>query len=428
MKLNDFLNTLEEAKSEKMPVKELIKLLKKLNFKINHEDELTSKKSNVVVNPLKGFYETRKEASEALMKATAAHKPTIEWAHQGRRPIVSFAKWKVQISKIEGAKQVKAADYEEAIAAAWNDAHGYEHSIKVKKETKEVGKKIAQKIKKDTEGKARPTGEVRVKAVSEFWKKHTTRANRTPKTDILWEGPRVSLKMGKKTQLCSAKIVGGEGEAILWYALQASGAEDKLVKDVSEIFDAKKLAVKPPKTSKELEQYKLNHKAIESAFRNVINTHPKFRNAFVREALTGEGKFQGVALEPIANIVLAASFDGDRVAWHPITDEYIAKIAPQVEIGISFKSFGSSKYSALRGHHTRPSDDIQHENQITEREMICFCEEHGIDISMNEDVKAAFGRMFNMLKATAQKGIDLLFKLLSIDVDVKFTHTGIDFF
>jgi len=437
MKVVKFLETIDEADEPKLKLSVIVGMLKELHFKIYKEDELSDRKSNIKIYPQKAFYPSRRAASEALMQHAEriGFKPKFEM-YQGRRPIVYFGGWKITVSLIAGEKAITAASYENAIASAWNSLHGFEDNIKVVPETKKAGIRIAKLLSNRIKGKAKAksTGSLRVATVSKFWKDYVKgRVDSTPKTDILiGENNRISVKMGKAAQLCSSKIVESEGEALLYYALRRSGASVQLAKDIGTILDHKRLSAQAPKTKEELEHYQFEHKIVQSALRNVMNSNDAFKKAFVREIMTGEGKFEDVAIDPIANFMLAASFDGDKISYHSITDEYVDKIKDQVFIYVNFKTSGSSKYSALRATQKNllSANDMGPHDIITEAYLIEFAKDHDVylDLSIEEGLKEPIERMFNYLKLIAQKGYDLLLKVLHINVNVTFTYKNIDFF
>lgn len=418
--------------SEKMPLEDIKAILQKLKLKIQHEDKLTVKKTVIIVNPAKEAYEDRSKAAQVLMKVMKAHKPRLDM-EQDRRPVVYVAGWKIVFKPIAGEKEAKATDYEAAIAAAWNDINNIEHNIEYNKNLHKVALKVAKYLKGKTKGSAKHIGAASIGAVSEFWKTHTKgRVDTTPKTDILIGESRVSIKMGDKSQLCSAKVIGSEGEALLYHALDKSGADSELTVKIESILNKNKLASVPPKTSEELEEYKIYHKEITTVLRTIVDTNLKFRNAFIKEALTGKRKFEGVAMEPIADTLLASSFSADKIAFKGFSNSYIDKIADQVVITINFKSSGNTKYSALRAIQKHIFDslflNIAEPNVLTEDYLVQFAHKYNVDLSVNEGIKDTFVRMFNILKSIARKGIHLLFKVLKIDVRVSVTINDINFF
>lgn len=472
MEANDFfdvmrhdLNEAKKSKKYKMSAGDLKEILNGLKFAVRDADKITDKKSTVIVDPPKDRYETRAEAVAVFMKymASKGHKVTQESdPKKGLMPIVNTVGWKVKIKPpvATGEAKVQASDYENAIAAAWNDLHGIDHSIAYKEKIYGVSLKIAEALsKKETapEGTAiaKGIGASKISDVSDFWKKYTgPRVDKTPKTDILIGEERLSLKMGNSALLCSGKAIKGEGSALLYHALRASSAGEELTAEIDRMFDDIRLPAGALKDAAAVEKYKGFHKIITASLRKFVEDHSDFQREFVREALTGAKKFEGVAKIPVADIVLAATFDGDKVMYKKIDNEYVDDIASQVKISVNFKTHGASMDSVIRANQEDIHGEIKRRkekqatkqnkkeestilgimrrvadpNILTENDIMEFAREYNVDLSMSEGIEDLFKRIIGYLKTIAKKSIYLLLKLLKIDIEVDATISGINFF
>lgn len=396
---------------EPMSLKELIKILEDFNLVVRDKDKLGPKRKVITVEAPREHFKGRLEAAQVFQKHLENAGYETEMEYYGARPVVwiSNKRWRVDFKDPMGQKGEKPADYEAAIAAAWNDLNNIEHDISYKEHLYETGMSIATQVKKKLSGQAQNIGSVSVPDVSEFWKKYIPgRIDKTPKTDILIGDARVSLKMGDSSQLCSAKAIEGEGEAMLHYALQRSGADEQLQKTISEIFEPLRQAA--PKDKDALKKEMLS--SIQTAFREIARENEEFKVAFVREALTGEGKFQGVATEPIADTLLAASYDATKVALKGITEEYVRKIAPQIQVLVNIKSSGKGRWPAIRITH-------KHENQIQN-----ILDDVMDNELLEEDIKAFFGKLKDIVKSS----VKAFLKWLGFQVEVEATINNINFF
>ena len=225
-----------------------------------------------------------------------------------------------------------------------------------KKNIESVAKKVATSIKSMT-GPIKNTRRVgrETAPLSEFWRSYHATDN-TPKTDIIINQARSSVKYGP-SQLMS----GGKNETIATFmaAVDASptlnqsvvsniqtmldnfvsstktiqgGVESLLRKDKSQIKNGLEAKVKEivdtgDKAHKELTKY------LETVFSSDSN----FKYAFIREAMTGMRKF-GVESYACADYILSVSKTGDSVYFNPINESVIGSVANSTRVSVRFKS------------------------------------------------------------------------------------------
>ena len=218
---------------------------------------------------------------------------------------------------------------------------------------------------------------------TEFWKTHGA-INKTPKTDIIIDNKKISLKVGPSQLMSGA---GNELSATFYAALNNSpNTEKELVNTITDSI--KKVFVRGTTKSGNVRQAKqkgddpLLSQAVEemgklkNTIQTFFETNPNFLTEFAYEAATGQQKFGGN--EGTADYVLAISSNYKKGTLHKIDKSYAKEIANKMKLDINMKS-GSQKikgiktgkynyYTVLRAGLSDlfkdASDDIDIDNEI----------------------------------------------------------------
>ena len=219
--------------------------------------------------------------------------------------------------------------------------------------------------------------------LSSFWKSHGA-VNTTPKTDIIIDGKKISLKVGPSQLMSGA---GKELTATFYAALKNTpGVQKELIDDIANsikdvfvrgttkqgnVSQAKKAGDDPILNKAVEEMGKLKVKVAD-----FLEKNKEFLTAFAYEAATGEEKFGGN--EGTANYILSISSNYKKGILTPIDKNYASKIANKMKLDINMKS-GSQKikgiktgkynyYTVLRAGLSDlfkdASDDIDIDNEI----------------------------------------------------------------
>jgi hypothetical protein len=155
--------------------------------------------------------------------------------------------------------------------------------------------------------------------------------------------------------LCSGKAIHGEGQALLFNALDmSSDISNKLSKDLKNWFKLDKNGKSKLGTAQEViqygrEEFTINHKKMNETLNNIIDTSKDFKKNFVIEAMTGKRKFEGIrnSEQGISNYMLVASKDGSKIELHNVNSKkYIQEISKNVKIYISWKTSGTGRTDA----------------------------------------------------------------------------------
>jgi len=97
---------------------------------------------------------------------------------------------------------------------------------------------------------------------------------------------------------------------------------------------------------------KINNKKLDKEFKKIFKGNKAFKTWCVYEAASGNFKFSGTAdlnstLDPIANQILIFGENGD-VTVDGVDEKWADSYSGHVNVQVSFKSSGRSKYTALR--------------------------------------------------------------------------------
>ena len=303
----------------------------------------------------------------------------------------------VNIGEVENLETInedtkgKATLFESALIKAWYELKGEEvpegnaptkDLAALTTEMIEDAKDILKQTKLTGGSEAYQLGSASA-GLSSFWKSHGA-VNTTPKTDIIIDGKKISLKVGPSQLMSGA---GKELTATFYAALKNTpGVQKELIDDIANsikdvfvrgttkqgnVSQAKKAGDDPILNKAVDEMGKLKVKV-----KNFLEKNKEFQTAFAYEAATGEEKFGGN--EGTANYILSISSNYKKGILTPIDKNYASKIADKMKLDINMKS-GSQKikgiktgkynyYTVLRAGLSDlfkdASDDISIDNEI----------------------------------------------------------------
>jgi hypothetical protein len=261
---------------------------------------------------------------------------------------------------IEEETKGKATLFEAALVVAWYKLNNKEipQGAVPQKDFEALDDKMVEDAKKILKKSGLTGGESAYQlgssseSLTSFWKEHGA-TNTTPKTDLVIDNKKISLKVGPSQLMSGA---GNELTATFYAALKNSPNTQKEIVDniassIKDVFvrgttkagnvrQAKK-AGDDPILNKAVDEMGVLKKEIEK----LLETDPTFKTEFAYEAATGAQKFGGN--EGTADHVLAISSNYSDGKLHPITKEYASKIANKMKLDINMKS-GSQKIKGIK--------------------------------------------------------------------------------
>jgi len=337
----------------------------------------------------------------------------------------------------------KGTTYEAAITNAWNKKHIKE--FKVKEPTSmdnTVGKKIADYIDKQIKTN-QPAINIGANKNYQLSRQYVSLVNskrspdRTPKTDVLIsEAYRMSLKLMSKTgriRLASPQVIHGEGQALIYNALNKANVGDEFIKTVDKW-------VKPESSEeallgrnvKDLEaktKIGLNHKEFERILNNIVANNSRFKQEFIKEAVTGDLKF--IEQPPKANYFLKFNSDASVIEFAIISSK-IKKLANQVKILVNWKTSGNSGSSTILDVQEVPVK--KETTEINVCKLFEYAESLGIDCDLiTEDLNEGFmdkikkygtvvvnfmKRIYNAIVQIIKKGLGYFLKFFQVEADI----------
>lgn len=326
----------------------------------------------------------------------------------------------------------RAGDYEKAIVEVWN---GEKLS---KNELQKPAEEIVERLRKQISAKetAEHIGSKTLpsSALSDFWKIGTFQTDRTPKPDIRIGARNISLKVGKAAQLCSAKIVGGEGNRLIMSSLEGTNVAKEIRKEIEEMISLRSerkgknkgvtffhRGTKEDESKFTAEYFEEQHRKLTKLL-NEECQGTDFKRNFIYEAMTGRKKFDDP--NGVATYLLATLHDGTRINFKPMDKLDLNQIVQQSKLYVSFKTSGPIHHSAIR---------ITTSQKESQEILLKYFEEKasaiGIDYkTLNEGVIDWLKKIANIIKEAFQKGLDFVFKLFGIELDkFELEQDGYDF-
>ena len=253
--------------------------------------------------------------------------------------------------------------------------------------------------------------------LTQEWKKWGGK-DTTPKTDIILGNHKVSLKIGKASQLMS----GGKGDAtatIMSILVRHPGTEE-IQRQAIELFDGfvKRAVTKEKgttaellKTGKDENVVLLNelHLKATNLFNSYFETNQDIYVDVVQEAMAGEIKFGGN--DGTADHILAASKDGKKVIYHSTYDRnYVSKVAKQANIRVKFKTDSQKIKGKKTGYTVYRSAFGLLLNKMVEAKSLGYRKN-----VLHENIKS---KIDNYLK----RGIENVIDFYALKIDVLFNN------
>lgn len=292
----------------------------------------------------------------------------------------------------------RGEELEEFIVAAYNNEPEPKARFGV---PSGAGVRLKKELGGKLTGKADRTGGGSVGVTdlwSQYWAPQSVPAStKTPKTDIVIGGKRISLKAGPDAQLMSGGV--NESTATFYAAVDQMG-KDKLTGIYGKIEDAI-LNLAPARVAggkladviktgedKLVTKADKAHKVLMKDMNSLFKSDPEFGYEFCYEAMTGDVKFgnaaggKGGTPWAAASHMLVCEFDGSKPSIHAAGDRsYVNKIVNNTKVSVRFKTSsekrggektGQYKYWSVIGLITsKLTEEFEYENSLlTEGEVL----------------------------------------------------------
>ena len=306
--------------------------------------------------------------------------------------------------------------------------------------------------------------------VTKFWSDYGA-GNPTPKTDIILNKKKISLKVGP-AQLMS----GGKAEAIATFFAASQSLskpldrKTKLFAEVVDLFEGftrgltkggevanfqkfdprpghagEKNPHKKANTDKAINKADAVHKKMTVKMGEHFEKHPDFHIQFIKEAISGKFKF-GPGSLGFARFILVTDKNGERPAWHSSTDEkYIKKLIPRTNIKIRFKSSSQKSMGKKTGRYSYWSvvgittkamlkaknsvkeelDSLRIHRQVLSEEQLKLAEDNIIMRAFNK-AKDFLVNLFKKVVAWIEEGAQNMMEFLGLEPIISFNN-NIDF-
>jgi hypothetical protein len=314
----------------------------------------------------------------------------------------------------------RAVQMEDAIVTAWNTKAPYwPRAMTI---SREVPDNVVHYLKaQGVQGKRAKKVARKQVSITKQWTRYGGVDN-TPKTDILIGAYRLSLKTGPRSRLMS----GGKGEsaATFYNILDRVDLKDSVLIDTissmldqweSKIIGAAPLGKEKRKNAM-IKQAEVMHREMTTILDNFFSTNKDFRNAFAREAMTGEIKF-GKGSPGHANYILKVldPFSGKKNTLNDCSNSaYIAHIAKQMNLKVEWKSTkGKGQYrywSVLSLALDKMNEEFDKYEGLTLNE--------GIISAILTKIKVFLSKLIDKLKEYISKGVEYVIEFLDITPDI----------
>ena len=270
-------------------------------------------------------------------------------------------------------------------------------------------------------GNAKHMGSAKGK-LSSSWKKYGGTSS-VPKTDIIIEGRKISLKKSGPSQLMSGMV--GEARATFYSVAEKQGIDiSTIANKIEDYFNTmikkgtspvgvratKKTGGKAKGLILDAEKH---HKIFTAFLKGLLEKDSSLRNALIQEAMSGDIKFgRG---EAAAEYLLVYDPKGKN-QWHSTHDEnYINSVASKTKVDIGWKSISTTRkatgkqytfFSVLRLMGKAIADE-------TER--------HGEELSeaIFSKVKDWFARRWKGVKSWISSSLANMVEFLEIEEEMK---------
>ena len=272
----------------------------------------------------------------------------------------------VNIGEVENLETInedvkgKATLFESALIKAWYELKGKEvpegnaptkDLAALTTEMVEDAKNILKQTKLTGGNEAYQLGSASA-GLTPFWKGHGA-TNTTPKTDIVIDGKKISLKVGPSQLMSGA---GNELTATFYAALKNTpGVQkdivDDIAKSIKDVFVRGTTKQGNVRQAKKAGDDTVLNKAVDemgilkNKIADFLENNKSFQTAFAYEAATGAEKFGNN--DGTANYILSISSNYKNGVLKPIDLDYASKIASKMKLDINMKS-GSQKLKGIK--------------------------------------------------------------------------------
>jgi len=240
---------------------------------------------------------------------------------------------------------------------------------------------------------------------AELYKKHGGKGimNKTPKTDVLGGGTRISLKKVGGSQVMSSKkqesfatfqaamLLYGDNyprevnsildsfknDVLDFEGSGYKGSIGSLEKDIEDSEgDSKKMA-KLQSYKDDMDEARKNGEELTVKINQLFQNDPKMKQLFIFEAASGITKFGDKSISRAERMVEFEPETGKITTdWSIETPKDIDSIMSKYKFYMSFKSSGASTpYMSLRGNLTSPKAALAFTKKILQKEQVEYTEE-----------------------------------------------------
>jgi len=272
----------------------------------------------------------------------------------------------INIGEVENLETInedvkgKATLFESALIKAWYELKGKEvpegnaptkDLAALTTEMVEDAKNILKQTKLTGGSEAYQLGSASA-GLTPFWKYHGA-INTTPKTDIVIDGKKISLKVGPSQLMSGA---GNELTATFYAALKNTpNVKKEIIDDISksikDVFVRGTTKQGNVRQAKEAGDDAVLNKAVDkmgilkAKIADFLENNKDFQTAFAYEAATGSEKFGNN--DGTANYILSISSNYKNGVLKPLDLDYASKIASKMKLDINMKS-GSQKLKGIK--------------------------------------------------------------------------------
>jgi len=263
-------------------------------------------------------------------------------------------------------------------------------------------------------------------SLSSSWKKYGG-TDTTPKTDIIIEGRKISLKKTGASQLMSGKV--GESRATFYSVAEKLGIDVSILSNKMEDYfntmikrGTSPLGVGATKKTGGVAKSLIlaaekHHKTFTAFLKEQLEKDTSLRNALIQEAMSGDIKFgRG---EAAADYLLVFDPKGKN-QWHSTHDEsYINSVASNTKVRVSFKSTSSTTkargkeytfFSVLRLLGKSLADETERHGDILTEE---------VSEAIFSKIKNWFSRKWKGVKSWISSSLTNMLEFLETEAEMK---------
>ena len=273
---------------------------------------------------------------------------------------------------------------------------------------------------------------------AKFWEPESVPGStRTPKTDIIIGGNRVSVKMGA-SQLMSGGV--NESTAVFYAAAENfRGAKRRMLNEIeTQISNLAPSSIAKGQLAGEIKKGKdkvvmaanAAHKVLQQLMRDTFESNPLFANYFVHEAMSGDVKFGTKSLARAKN-VLSVNDKGTQVHWYDIDDSgFLASVAGKAKVTVRFKTTSEKSGGAKTGKYRFWSvvalivNKMDEEFTELERQAPLLTESKAREliVGIYDKIKNFVSSIWNGIKSFLEQGIKYVLEFLGLEPEVSHNN------